>query len=253
MTELSRFEEVIYEAGHRLLEMTAYNIEEKGDYKNIVTSCDENTQKFLIERLSKLEPEATFLCEESDQYDVSGQHVFIIDPIDGTTNFVKGYNQSAISVAYADHKDIIWGIVYNPYSDEFFEAYKGKGAYLNGKSIHVTDQALKTSLVSFGTSPYYEELRNESFGIACKVMEYCMDIRRSGSAALDLCYVASGRTGLYFERILSPWDFAAGMCIVNEAGGKVVNWDNDKPDYVNKSGIVAGNDSTVEEFANLFL
>lgn len=248
MTELEPFKKIIKEAGKNLCNMSSFKVIEKTGINDIVTSCDKATQDFLIKELSAVCPDASFLCEENDVNDITGKHFFIIDPIDGTTNFVKHYNHSCISVAYADHKEIIWGIVYNPYTDELYEAYKDKGAYLNEKRIHVTEHDLSHSIISFGTSPYYKELREASFKTAYELMDKCLDIRRSGSAALDLCYAADGRCGLFFEYLLSPWDYAAGMCIVKEAGGIVLDFDKNIPDYTKKSAIAAGSIDCVESF-----
>lgn len=248
MDHYEQSRQIVREAGARLLSMHEMRVEEKTDFKDLVTSCDKATQAYLVEKLGALYPQATFFCEEGDAQDGSGEHMFIIDPIDGTANFVYGYNQSAISVAYADRTEVLWGMVYNPYTEEFYEARKGEGAFLNGSPIHVSADSLKHSLVNFGTSPYYRELRGETFEIAERVMEYSMDVRRSGSAALDLCYVAAGRCGAYFELQLSPWDYAAGLCIVKEAGGVVTDMEGNPPCLTGKSGIAAGNPTAWKEF-----
>lgn len=239
---------VILEAGERLKGAANVKETEKTDYKNLVTQYDKATQEYLMQELVKAYPDATFLCEEDDVNDVSGTHYFVIDPIDGTANFTKGYRMSAISVALAKGTELIWGMVYNPYNEEFFEAEAGKGAYLNGEKITTGEEPLKHSLVAFGTSPYYAELKRESFALAEKIMDHAMDIRRSGSAALDLGYVACGRNGLYFEKKLSPWDFAAGMLIVQEAGGVVTDFDGNVPDFTKPSGILAGNKNAMKDY-----
>lgn len=243
---------VVVEAGKRLLAMHADYIEEKTDFANLVTSCDKETQEFLVNELAKIDPEATFLCEENDLQDISGSRMFIIDPIDGTSNFIHDLRMSAICVAYADHEEVLWGMIYNPYMDEFFEAEKGKGAYLNGRRIHVLERPLEKCLATFGTSPYYKEWQNETFELARFMKDYVIDLRRTGSAALDLCYIACGRSGLYFERQLCAWDFAAGKCIVQEAGGVMVNFENEVPDHTQKTGAVAGCRANVDRFFELY-
>lgn len=239
---------VILEAGARLKTAVDIHETEKTDYKNLVTQYDKATQEYLIEGLGKIYPEATFICEEDDVNDASGEYVFVIDPIDGTANFTKGYRMSAISVALARAGKLLWAVVYNPYNEEVFEAEAGKGAFLNGKRIQAGNESLKHSLVAFGTSPYYAELKRASFALAEKMMDHAMDIRRSGSAALDLCYVACGRNGLYFELKLSAWDFAAGMLIVQEAGGLVLDMEGNIPDFTRPSGILSGNRTAVADF-----
>ena len=221
--KLEQCRQAILEAGKRLLVTDEISAEEKTDYTNLVTKYDKATQQFLVENFSEIMEDATFLCEEENVADTSGRYVFIIDPIDGTANFTKYYGHSAISVALAREGRLLWGAVYNPFTEDFFEARAGEVAYHNGKCIHVIEDGLKQSLVAFGTSPYYRELRDESFRIALDVMDHALDIRRSGSAALDLCYSACGRCGVFFELMLSPWDFAAGMLIVQEAGGKITD------------------------------
>ncbi len=238
-------------AGERLKEAVNVQETEKTDYKNLVTQYDKKTQEYLMQELVKAYPGATFICEEDDVDDASGEYFFVIDPIDGTANFTKGYRMSAISVALAKNGELLWGMVYNPYNEEFFEAELGKGAYLNGKRIYAGEEPLKHSLVAFGTCPYYADLKKRSFAIAEKSMDYAMDIRRSGSAALDLCYVACGRNGAYFELLLSAWDFAAGMLIVTEAGGTVTDNDGKYPDFTKKSGIIAGNKIAQKELLKL--
>ena len=116
------------------------------------------------------------------------------------------------------------GVVYNPYSNEMFYAQRGKGAFLNGQPLHVSSNRLEEGLVCFGTSPYYAELIDQTFDLVKTLHKASLDVRRSGSAALDLCDIASGRCELFFECRLSPWDYAAGSLIVQEAGGRISVW-----------------------------
>lgn len=252
VSQLEQCRQAVLTAGKRLLVSDGITVEEKTDYTNLVTKYDKATQEYLVETFSKIVPEATFLCEEENMADTSGEYVFIIDPIDGTANFTKYYGHSAVSAALAQEGKLLWGAVYNPFTDELFEARAESGAYCNGKRIYVSTDNLKHSLVAFGTSPYYKELRDESFRIALGVMDHALDIRRSGSAALDLCYAACGRCGVFFELQLSPWDFAAGMLIVQEAGGTITDIYGNMPDFTAKSSIVAGNVEAHREFVNLY-
>lgn len=145
-------------------------------------------------------PEAVFVGEEEDIHaSIAKGYAFIVDPIDGTTNFIKDYHVSAISVGLALDGERYMGVVYNPYLNELFTAVKGQGAYLNGVPIHVSSQPLENGVVLFGTAPYYEELNQKSFEMAYDYFKRSLDVRRSGSAALDLCSVAAGRAELFLS------------------------------------------------------
>ncbi|MEE1038535.1 MAG: inositol monophosphatase family protein [Eubacterium sp.] len=201
-------------------------IEQKEGHANFVTVYDKKVQMFLMERLLALVPEAVFVGEEEETHaSIDKGFAFIVDPIDGTTNFMKDYHTSAISIGLLKNGNPYIGMIYNPYLDEIFYAQKGCGAFLNGKEIHVSNEPLSNGIVLFGTSPYYEELSKISFDLAYDYFKKALDVRRSGSAALDLCSIAAGRAELYFECKLSPWDYAAGCLIVVEAGGKVTQLD----------------------------
>lgn len=197
-------------------------IDEKAGHANFVTIYDKKVQEELKKRLLAILPEAAFVGEEEENHvSVAKGYAFIVDPIDGTTNFIKDYHMSAISVGLSRDGERYMGVVYNPYLDEMFTAVSGQGAYLNGAPIHVSSEPLCNGIVLFGTAPYYEELNRKSFEMAYDYFRRALDVRRSGSAALDLCSVAAGRAELFFELRLCPWDFAAGSLIVEEAGGKV--------------------------------
>lgn len=198
-------------------------IHSKAGRGNFVTDYDSRVQAILQSRLLELLPEAVFLGEEDqmDHTDISKGYAFIVDPIDGTTNFTRNYHASSISVALALDGFPILGVVHNPYQKETFYALKGEGAYLNGERIHASDRTLEEGLILFGTSPYHADLTRKSFEIAYRYMSHGEDLRRSGSAALDLCTVACGRAEFFFELTLCPWDYAAAALIVEEAGGFV--------------------------------
>lgn len=190
---------------------------------NFVTDYDSKVQTILQSRLLELLPEAVFLGEEDqmDHTDISKGYAFIVDPIDGTANFTRNYHASCISVALALDGFPILGVVHNPYQKETFYALKGKGAYLNGERIYASERTLEEGLILFGTAPYHEDLARKSFEIAYSYMSRAEDLRRSGSAAIDLCMIACGRAEFFFELTLCPWDYAAGALIVEEAGGFV--------------------------------
>lgn len=221
---LNKIVDVVRECGEIILhaDRSKSCIDEKTGHANFVTAYDKKIQQILQKRLLQILPEAVFVGEEEDIHaSVAKGYAFIVDPIDGTTNFIKDYHMSVVSVGLTSDGEKYMGVVYNPYSDEMFTAVKGQGAYLNDKPIHVSSQPLSNGLVLFGTAPYYEELSKRSFEMAYDYFRQALDVRRSGSAAFDLCSVAAGRAELFFELRLSPWDYAAGALILEEAGGKV--------------------------------
>ncbi|MDE6785362.1 MAG: inositol monophosphatase, partial [Ruminococcus sp.] len=186
---------------------------------------DKIIQNQIMNEISKLIHDAEFISEESaSSGNLSAENLFIIDPIDGTTNFIHAMRYSAVSVAWYKKGIPFYGIVYNPYSEELYEAQCDKGAFLNGQRITVSSESLGNSIVAFGTSPYNLETTETTFELIKNMYGRCQDIRRMGSAALDICQVASGRVGLYFEAALSLWDYAAAQLILHESGGKMVDF-----------------------------
>ena len=209
---------------------------------NLVTAYDRQVQKELQKSLTRILPEAVFVGEEEDIHaSIASGYAWIVDPIDGTTNFIKDYHVSAISVGLTRDGIPCMGLIYNPYLDEMFYAISGEGAFCNGRPIHVSSSPLEEGIVLFGTSPYYPELTDRSFALARQLFAQSLDIRRSGSAALDLCSIAAGRAELYFELRLSPWDYAAGSIIVEEAGGKITRLDGSPVTYSQPCEILATN------------
>ena len=257
MTEASDILNFIVEcekcAGELVLHARNIIADSKTDGRNVVTEYDVRVQTMLREKLSAAVPDARFFCEESSETDsISNGRTFIIDPIDGTMNFVHGFNHSCISVAYAFGGEILAAAVYNPFSDEMFTAEKGRGAFLNGKRIFCNSSSLADSIVCAGTSPYRVDLSEESFAMLRLLFDNSLDIRRSGSAELDLCYVAAGRAGLYWELDVSFWDYAAGYLIVSEAGGQCFSSDGSRlPFDERKTSIVAGNRFSTADYLKL--
>ena len=228
-------------------------IQTKG-YANFVTDKDMEVQQFLYEKLQESCPEIGFIGEEQSEYEqITGTMHWIVDPIDGTTNYIYGYNMSAISLALKEKEEIIFGIVYNPFTNELFRAEKGKGAYLNDKKIKVSDKtSLYHSLVAVGTSPYHKNMVKMIFEKIRTVYERCLDIRRTGSAALDLAYVACGRLDAYFEYCLKPWDFASGYLLVTEAGGFVKNTEGQQLIHGRGQSVLAGcSESLINEMVEV--
>lgn len=221
---------------------SAHDIKVKG-LADFVTKVDIGIQEFLRPRLFEMYPDVQFMSEEKDNSGIDHRgKVWVLDPIDGTTNLIHDFKMSAVALALVDNGVPVLGIVYNPFTDELFSAKRGGGAFLNGRPIHVTDAAeLSHSLVLVGTSPYRKDLADVNFDIIKRLYIASEDIRRCGSAALDLCYLACGRADGFFERNLKPWDYAAGTAILREAGGMVTDFNGAEPSYQVPSDILASN------------
>lgn len=214
--------QIAKEAGEIMVGAVRPKVMQKAGHANFCTEMDEKIQAFLIEKLSKVIPEASFLGEEDGQDEFTAKmekgFCFVIDPIDGTSNFIYEYRPSVVSIALLKDGAPYMAVVYNPYDDMVFSATKGEGAYLNGERIMSSDAPLSDSLTVFGTTPYYTELQEKTFEIAKNLLPLCVDLRRSGTAAWDMCCVAMGRCSLYFELKIQLWDYAAAALIATEAG-----------------------------------
>ena len=199
----------------------------KGD-SDFVTAADLAVQAALEEGLRALRPDFAFMGEESEMHTIDPNiPTWVIDPIDGTTNFIHRYAFSSVSVGLVLGGESIFGIVFNPYMDELFAAVKGYGATCNGRPISVSSlDDFDTALVGIGTMPYYKEKTSDTFRLWSILFNAGSDIRRSGSAALDVCYVAAGRMDVFAEPSLGSWDFAASSIILREAGGTLTDWHN---------------------------
>lgn len=228
------------------------SVTEKGR-ADFVTAVDTSVQEKLGAELSRLYPDIGFMGEEGEHKDIdlSGK-IWILDPVDGTTNLIHDYRMSAVSLGLLDKGEPVMGIVYNPFTEELFCAEKGHGAYLNGEKITVsTADKLHDALIAFGTSPYDRELADVNFSMIKETYLRSGDIRRSGSAALDLVYTACGRIDGFFERNLKPWDYCAGICIVNEAGGTVTNMHGGAVTFDRNSDILASNGKIHDELMEI--
>jgi len=208
---------------------------------NLVSYVDKTAEKMLVETLKKIVPEAGFLTEEKTVTQEDKSLRWIIDPLDGTTNFLFGLPIYSISVALAQDEDLLVGAVYIPELDELFSATKNGGAFLNSQPISVSKTiTLAASLAATGF-PYYKfEYMDRYMTMLEKYMRSTRGVRRLGSAAVDLVYVACGRFDFYFEFELNPWDVAAGLLIVAEAGGKTSNFDGTDSAFSGKE-ILASN------------
>lgn len=222
------------------VDRTHIQIDTKSGRANFVTEYDKLVQARLQKGLQEILPDVKFVGEEGsgEKYAPVGKF-FIVDPIDGTMNFIKDYHLSTISVAMVSDGQAELGVVYNPYTDEMFSARRGQGAYCNGRRLSVSSAPLAEGVVLFGTSPYNAELSERSFKLAYSFFQRSLDVRRSGSAAMDLCALAAGRAELFFELSLSPWDHAAGALIVQEAGGIVTDVEGKPLSYERPCSVLA--------------
>jgi myo-inositol-1(or 4)-monophosphatase len=251
---LESLKTIVKNAGQIMLQ--AHNIsdgiESKQGRANFVTKYDVEVQNYIMKELTSLYPQATFIGEEdSAASNQPGEYCFIIDPIDGTTNFIFDYKHSAISAGVLHNGQIIAGVVFNPYLDEMFYAEKGKGAFLNEQPLHLKNLPLREGIIGFGTCPYYRDKAEETFLIARKLYDRALDLRRSGSAALDICYVAANRFVLYFELFLSTWDYAAASLILTEAGGCISQMDKQEITFTSGCSVIAATPAAYQEFYQL--
>ena len=228
---LSGMEAAAREAGRIMCEAEDIraSVSAKEGHGNFVTAYDRRVQAYLFETLGALLPEARFIGEEdgADAFtdDDRGGFAFCIDPIDGTTNFLMGFRPSVVSVALLKDGAPYLAAVYNPYADQMLTAVRGKGARCNGAPIRSLDLPLSDSLVLFGTAAYNPELAGHTFALCADYLKRSLDLRRTGSAAWDMCNMALGTAGLFFELRLQLWDYAAAGLIAAEAGCRLTNLD----------------------------
>lgn len=218
---------------------------------SFVTYVDKTAEKQLVKGLTKILPEAGFITEEKTIDKVGERYNWIIDPLDGTTNYIHGLPPYSISVGLADDKKIIMGVVLELCLNECFYAWKGGGAWIDGKKIIVSNvSSISESLLATGF-PYCEFSRlDEYMKLFTKLMEMSHGLRRLGSAAVDLAYVACGRFEGFFEYGLNPWDVAAGTIIIEEAGGKVTDFNGGNNSLFGEE-IIASNKLVYNDFFQL--
>ena len=218
---------------------------------SLVTYVDKNAELILVEELQKIILNATFLTEENTVEQTQGEWQWIVDPLDGTTNFIHQIPVFGISVALKHHDEIVVGVVYEVNKNECFYASKNHGSFLNGNKIAVSETAaLADSLVATGF-PYYDFGKAENYLNTLRfLMQNTRGIRRLGAASIDLCYVACGRFDVFFEYSLAPWDVAAGALIVQEAGGKITDFSGNNNWLFGKE-IIATNTGIADEFLDV--
>lgn len=228
----------LLEDSDRIAQVT---VKGKSDY---VTEADLAVQEFLKKELKQRYPSIQFMGEEGDACKIDfTKPVWILDPVDGTTNLLHHFRMSTVSLALVENGEPVLGIVYQPFTDELFYAVKGKGAYLNESPIQVSQiEAPADSLIIMGPTPYQKERYADMvMRITKRIFVQCQDIRTLGTAALELAYIACGRAEGYYERVLKPWDFAAGALILLEAGGRICQWDKSSLCYDKTCSVLADN------------
>jgi len=220
-----------------------------GDF---VTSADKRTEKILIEELQKAHPEYGIITEESGMINKSNiNNRWIIDPIDGTMNFLNGVPQFAISVGYEENGEIKCGVIFNPVTNEMFCAEKGNGSYLNNGRIRVSNKKkIKDALLVTGGPRGASKIKDKIFSEYISISKNVSNVRKFGSAALDMAYVACGRFDGYWQRELNYWDVAAGIIILKEAGGFVDFFEEDTISPLKKN-VLATNSIIHEELKEL--
>lgn len=228
-----------------------FQISVKGSAE-LLSEIDLLVEKYIENEILESYPGHEILSEEYHPETPLSENLWIVDPIDGTVNFCHGYPFYCVSIAYANKGKIVMGGIYNPVSQELFFAEKGKGSFLNGIPIHVSETSeLKNSLLTTGF-PYCRfdqkgtSVSNWNMINASQLVMQCRDLRRDGSAALDLCYTACGRVDGFWELYLRPWDVAAGSLILTEAGGKITQPQSESFDFMG-GNIIATNGKIHQE------
>lgn len=215
-------------------------ISKKGEI-DLVTEADLRAEEAILQIISRTFPQDSVITEETGGYNHRPDRVWVIDPLDGTTNFAHGFPCFAVSIALEVEKEVVVGIVFNPYHNEFFEGARGLGAFLNSEPIRVSQtREIGESLLATGFPYDVHQNPHNVLELFRKMLVLAQGVRRPGSAAIDLCYVAAGRFDGFWEERLKPWDTAAGSVIVEEAGGKVGSYEGEPYTPYQKS-IVAAN------------
>ncbi len=226
--------------------VSASDIEEK-ELNSLVSYVDKQAEQMIVTALREVTPEAGFITEEDTKDDSSQALTWIVDPLDGTTNYLRKIPHFSISIALMEEETITLGIVYEVMLDIAYTAIKGHGAWANNKPIKVSSVTNMSDALVVTGFPYRKDSKMEvSFDILRYCVMNCRGIRRLGSAALDLAYVACGKLDIYYENSLNIWDIAAGILLVEEAGGKVSDY-NGKQDFLSRGSIISSNSSLHED------
>ena len=217
---MNELDSLLRAAGRMMLDYQSPKGFSKGHHADFVTEADIAVQSYLVDALQRAYPRAKFLAEEEDRHVLTDALTFIIDPIDGTTNYFRRRRCSMISIGAVENKLPVFGGLYDPYTGEMYLAERGKGATCNGERIRVSDTSLDKALIGFGSAPYYEELFSLTGRTVSTLLPKIADVRRTGSACRELCDVARGISDGHFEWRLQPWDYCAGTLLIEEAGGR---------------------------------
>ncbi len=246
---------IVREAGNfikaELGKVNENQIEAK-DLNSLVSYVDKEAEHLLVSKLGALISDSGFVTEEDTIDDTSKEYIWIIDPLDGTTNFLKQIPHFCVSVALEVKGEIELGVIYNIMQDEMFSAVKGQGAFMNEKPISVSNtKDFQEAIIATGFP--YKKLETASFvEVIQKLLVSARGLRRLGAAALDMAYVACGRLDAYYECCLNPWDVSAGILIVKEAGGELSDFDGN-PNYKSGKEMVAGNPIVHKELVNILV
>ena len=225
----------------------------KGSMRDEVTEYDFRIQEFIIDSIKNEYPDAQILGEEGEKNTkIDNSLLFVIDPIDGTANFINDCKFSCISIAKLNYGEVLEAVVYNPYLHELFYAKKNCGAWLNDTRLKVHDTVLGKSIVGYCNCPYDEEITDLTFDFGKSLYKKCLDFRRMGASALEICYSACGRYQLYCERILYPWDYVAASLIVEEAGGVVTDWEGNKLRIEKRCSVLTGCPTAHKDFIKVY-
>lgn len=242
-------ESIVRESGRRVRSATGFTIADKGTKENIVTSADIENERFLKRELTSLIPGSSFMGEEGDESPLLERgYTWIVDPIDGTANFSRGIPMSAVSVALFKDAEPYIGFVHNPFTGTLWKAEAGKGAFKDDVPIHVSNRPMADGLMCTAWCAYDKSMAPACFKVSERMHPLCNDIRRIGTAACELAMLAEGAVDLYFEIRLSPWDHAAALTCVKEAGGFFGGIDG-PVDFSRPSPVIAAN--SMESFASL--
>jgi len=243
--------EIAREAGAVLMEYFHHvRIESKGEF-DIITEADRASERLIVSRLGERFPTHGIVAEEGSGHEAASEFRWYVDPLDGTTNFAHSFPMFNVTLALEQAGELVTGVIFDPLHDELFHAVRGEGAFLNGKRISVsTAPNLESSLLATGF-PSRKRHRNVNVHFFYELAMITHGIRRAGSAALDLAYVACGRLDGFWEFGLNPWDMAAGLLIVREAGGCTSDMKGGAPDLRGRH-VVADNGLIHEEMVGVF-
>ena len=255
--EAELIEEAVRKAGKMMLSarLVDSDIHSKEGPANFCTEYDTANQRFLISEFGTIIPEASYFGEEDTAGNtrcITDGYTFFIDPIDGTTNFMFGYDHSCVSVGLAYDAKIVAGWVYDPYTDEMYKAFRGEGAYLNGRRVNIENRGLSEGIAAFGCARYNDGGIDRMLTVVRELFMRAIAIRNGGSAALDISRVAKGSNVSYFELLLQPYDYAAASIIVEESGGKICQMDGKIITLDRPCSIIAGTEKAVSEVIEIY-